>query len=62
VKAVVEGMKSREVAIEEYDAEIEKRGGDEVETSRRNALLVHDLEKFMESPVLKQGYAKSKVN
>lgn len=65
VEAVVEvkeGRKSRGVAIEEYNAEIVKRGSDEVETSRRNALLVHDFEKFMESPVLKQGYAKSKVN
>jgi 2-polyprenyl-6-methoxyphenol hydroxylase-like FAD-dependent oxidoreductase len=64
VKAVVEvrdGRKGREVALEEYNAEVVKRGSDEVETSRRNALLVHDFEKFMESPVLRQGYAKSKV-
>jgi len=65
VKAVVDirhGRKSREVAIEEYNAEVVKRGADEVETSRKNALLVHDFEKFMDSPVLKQGYAKSRVN
>jgi 2-polyprenyl-6-methoxyphenol hydroxylase-like FAD-dependent oxidoreductase len=65
IKAVMEikdGSKTKEAAIEEYNAELVKRGADEVETSRRNALLVHDFEKFMESPVLKQGYAKSKVN
>jgi 2-polyprenyl-6-methoxyphenol hydroxylase-like FAD-dependent oxidoreductase len=59
---IKEGRKTREEAIEEYNAELVKRGADEVETSRRNALLVHDFEKFMDSPVLKQGYAKSKVN
>ncbi|KAN0123025.1 FAD/NAD(P)-binding domain containing protein [Hyaloscypha variabilis] len=64
VKAVLDvkdGKKTKDVAIEEYNAELVKRGADEVETSRRNALLVHDFEKFMDSPVLKQGYAKSKV-
>jgi hypothetical protein len=34
------------VAIEEYNAELVKRGADEVETSRRNALLVHDFGRF----------------
>jgi 2-polyprenyl-6-methoxyphenol hydroxylase-like FAD-dependent oxidoreductase len=48
-------------AITAYDAELVKRGSDEVETSRKNALLVHDFERFMESPVLKQGYAKAKA-
>ncbi|KAH8812571.1 hypothetical protein F5884DRAFT_785833 [Xylogone sp. PMI_703] len=64
VKAVIEirdGNKSREEAIMGYNEELVRRGADEVETSRRNALLVHDFEKFMDSPVLKQGYTKSKV-
>jgi nitrite reductase/ring-hydroxylating ferredoxin subunit len=34
------------LAIEEYNAELVKRGADEVETSRRNALLVHDFGRF----------------
>jgi len=66
IKAVLDiknGTRTKGVAIEEYNAELVKRGADEVETSRRNALLVHDFEKFMDSPVLnKQGYGKSKVN
>lgn len=45
--------KSKDVAIEEFNAEVVKRGADEVETSRRNALLVHDFEKSMNSPILK---------
>ena len=47
VKAVLDikdRKKPRTVAIEEYNAELIKRGADEVETSRRNALLVHDFE------------------
>jgi 2-polyprenyl-6-methoxyphenol hydroxylase-like FAD-dependent oxidoreductase len=47
IKAVLEikeGNKSKQAAIEEYNAELVKRGADEVETSRRNALLVHDFE------------------
>jgi hypothetical protein len=48
-------------AVSVYDAELVKRGSEEVEISRKNALLVHDFEKFMDSPVLKQGYAKAKA-
>ncbi len=58
---VEEGQTSLRDAISQYDAELVKRGSDEVETSRKNALLVHDFEKFMDSPVLKQGYAKAKA-
>lgn len=47
-------------AISAYDAELVKRGGEEVENSRKNSMLVHDFEKFMDSPVLKQGYARTK--
>ncbi|MCJ1302892.1 hypothetical protein MMC08_005697 [Hypocenomyce scalaris] len=64
VEAVIdikEGRKTKSEAISEYNAELVKRGADEVETSRRNALLVHDYEKFMDSPVLKQGYKKSQT-
>ena len=57
---VRDGHTSLAEAIFQYDAELVRRGSDEVETSRKNALLVHDYEEFMESPVLKQGYAKAK--
>ncbi|RFU28732.1 hypothetical protein B7463_g7610, partial [Scytalidium lignicola] len=64
LKAMIEirdEKKAREEAIANYNEEVVRRGADEVETSRRNALLVHDFDKFMESPVLTQGYTKSKV-
>lgn len=57
----VKGGKDLAETISVYDAEVVKRGSDEVETSRKNALLVHDYNRFMDSPVLKQGYAKAKV-
>jgi hypothetical protein len=45
-------------AIDKYDAEIVKRGSDEVGTSVKSAIfLTH--QKAMEAPVLAQGYAKS---
>jgi len=40
------GTRTKGLAIEEYNAELVKRGADEVETSRRNALLVHDFGRF----------------
>jgi len=58
---VSKGQATAAEAVSAYDAELVKRGSDEVETSRKNALLVHDFKKFMDSPVLKQGYTKAKV-
>jgi hypothetical protein len=58
---VKEGRATLADAVSAYDTELVKRGSDEVETSRKNALLVHDFEKFMDSLVLKQGYVKAKV-
>jgi 2-polyprenyl-6-methoxyphenol hydroxylase-like FAD-dependent oxidoreductase len=55
---VKDGQKTAFEAVSTYDAELVQRGSDEVETSRKNALLVHNFEKFMDSPVLKQGYAR----
>jgi len=64
VRAIIdvnEGRATAAQAISAYDAELVKRGSDEVKTSRDNALLVHDFEKFMDSPVLKQGYTRAKL-
>jgi len=63
VQAIIDVKEGKPLAdtITAYDTELVKRGSDEVETSRKNALLVHDFEKFMDSPVLKQGYAKAKA-
>lgn len=47
IKAILDikaGTRTKIIAMEEYNDELVKRGADEVETSRRNALLVHDFE------------------
>jgi hypothetical protein len=43
-------------AIDKYDAEVVKRGSDEVETSVKSAIFIHQT--AMEAPVLTQGYVK----
>ncbi|KIM30786.1 hypothetical protein M408DRAFT_270199 [Serendipita vermifera MAFF 305830] len=47
---------SLKVAILDYDTEVVKRGSEEVETSLKSAILIH--QKMTEAPVLNQGYAK----
>jgi 2-polyprenyl-6-methoxyphenol hydroxylase-like FAD-dependent oxidoreductase len=48
-------------AISAYDAELVKRGSDEVRTSVHSAILSHDAKKLMEAPVMKQGYVKTEL-
>ena len=49
---------NRVEAISAYDEELVKRGSEEVQVSLKSAILIHDWEKFMESPVMKKGYVK----
>jgi hypothetical protein len=49
-------------AVSAYDAELVKRGSDEVRTSVHSAILSHDAKKLMEAPVMKQGYVKTELN
>jgi 2-polyprenyl-6-methoxyphenol hydroxylase-like FAD-dependent oxidoreductase len=61
VKAIKEVRVSpakRAEAISAYEEELVKRGSDEVQVSLKSAILIHDWEKFMESPVMKKGYVK----
>jgi 2-polyprenyl-6-methoxyphenol hydroxylase-like FAD-dependent oxidoreductase len=45
--------------IASYNSEMIKRCGDEVKSSVKNAYLVHDWEKLMESPLMKVGIKKT---
>jgi hypothetical protein len=47
--------------IDKYDAEVLKRGADEVKTSVQSAILTHDYAKLMEAPVMKQGYVRTEL-
>jgi hypothetical protein len=44
--------------ISRYDAELVRPGG-EVDMSVENAFMVHDWNKIMASPVMKQGIKRS---
>jgi 2-polyprenyl-6-methoxyphenol hydroxylase-like FAD-dependent oxidoreductase len=59
VKAVHASPANREEAISAYDRELVMRGSEEVQVSLKSAIMVHDWEKLMESPVMKKGYVKS---
>ncbi|KAF2668608.1 putative monooxygenase [Microthyrium microscopicum] len=61
MKSVKDGQVTLEAGITTYDAEVVKRGADEVQTSVRSAILVHDYRKLMDAPVMKQGYIRTKL-
>lgn len=44
-----------------YDEDLVRRSADEVKTSVMSAVMVHDFEKLMQSPVMKQGYVKAEI-
>jgi len=58
VKAIAEGKQTLAEAIQAYDQEVVKRGGEEVRVSKINTEMVHDWERVLQSPVLQKGAAK----
>ncbi|KAL8836588.1 MAG: hypothetical protein Q9176_006225 [Flavoplaca citrina] len=46
-------------AINEYEEEMIKRGGEEVRLGEMNTKMLHDWEKVLQSPVLKKGLKQS---
>ena len=52
------GNKTRSQAIAEYTTEMIKRGADEVVLSEINAGMVHDLQRFADSPFVKQNLSR----
>jgi 2-polyprenyl-6-methoxyphenol hydroxylase-like FAD-dependent oxidoreductase len=61
IDQVQQSKQSPAAAISSYDAEVLKRGSDEVKISVQSAILVHDYEKLMNAPVMKQGYGKTEL-
>lgn len=59
IRAVDSDENSLSTAIDKYDAEVLKRGSDEVRTSVKSAILTHDFAKLTDAPVMKQGYVKT---
>jgi 2-polyprenyl-6-methoxyphenol hydroxylase-like FAD-dependent oxidoreductase len=52
---VKKGEKTLPEAVNEYDADVVKRGRTEVEVSRVQTDAFHDHARFLESPVVKHG-------
>jgi hypothetical protein len=48
-------------AIEAYEKELVARGGEEVRTSTKSALFIHNVKTMQDAPVLKQGYGKGEA-
>ncbi|KAI9690268.1 MAG: hypothetical protein M1822_009229 [Bathelium mastoideum] len=48
-------------SIEEYSAEVVRRGADEVIGSRKQALMLLDWDQLMHSPMMKHGLQKSRL-
>ena len=46
------------MAIEEYETEMVKRGGEEVALSGKNTAMLHDWEQVLKSPMVRQGLKK----
>lgn len=61
LKAVSQGASTLSESISAYDAELVKRGSDEVNTSVQSAIMTLNSAKLMESPLMKQGFVKSEL-
>jgi len=59
--AVEEGKASLKEAVDEYEKEMIPRAAQEVMASKGNALAILSFEKFMSSPLMKQGLAAGKT-
>lgn len=55
LKAVSAGEKDLRSAVDEYEAEMVKRAGQEVAVSKMNTEMMHDWARLMESPFMQRG-------
>jgi 2-polyprenyl-6-methoxyphenol hydroxylase-like FAD-dependent oxidoreductase len=58
VKAVVDGAKTQDEALQAYEAEMVSRAGTEVRICTQNTGMLHNWEQAMQSPVMKKGLKK----
>ncbi|KAL8816920.1 MAG: hypothetical protein Q9223_004149 [Gallowayella weberi] len=52
-------MMAKAGAVDEYEAEMIQRGGEEVRLGEMNTKMLHDWDKVLQSPVLKRGLKRS---
>lgn len=60
IKQVVEGEKTGNAAVSEYEEELIPRGSEEVKCSLENGIMLHDWEKVKQSPVFTTGFRPMK--
>ena len=58
--AVKEGTKTQKEAVLEYEGEIIKRAGEEVNVSKMNTEMMHDWPRLQDSPFMQRGGDKNK--
>lgn len=62
LRDVKAGTKTQEVAIEEYVDEMVQRAGEEVKMSVGNTEMLHDWNRFVQSPIFRMGGHATKSN
>lgn len=55
LKSALNDNSSVKTAIEQYNAEMISRAGDEVVTSKENTEMLHDWSRMQDSPIMQRG-------
>jgi 2-polyprenyl-6-methoxyphenol hydroxylase-like FAD-dependent oxidoreductase len=55
LKSVATGQQSLQSAVDTYQKEMISRAGEEVKLSTSNTEMLHDWERFKDSPLLQKG-------
>ena len=59
IKKVIAGTTSLSDAISDYDTDVVKRAGEEVRVSKLNTEMIHDWERFLQSPGMVHGVSRT---
>lgn len=62
LRSVRDGEKTKEVVVDEYMNELVERAGEEVKLSIINTDMMHNWDKFLESPFFKAGGHANQTN
>lgn len=58
IQNILDGTQTQEDAVADYEKEMIARSGEEVRTSSKNTLMLHDWEKAIQSPLVTKGMRK----
>ena len=54
-------QRSRQEAVNAYEAEMKDRTGTEVRLSRSNTELLHQWDRVLQSPLVSKGFSKTEI-